>query len=275
MGMPTLVSEDQHLVVTSLEEKILTITLNNAENGNALTVAMTKALADELERVNQRRDIRCVLLRSSSAKHFCTGGNVKDMQSGSDLMDGSVADVRDRLHGSLHRIARALHEMEVPTICAVNGTAVGAGFDLSLMCDIRIAGQNAFFAESFLRLGLVSGIGGAWFLSRIVGPAKALELSLTSEFIDAEEAHRLGIVTKVVPNNRLDAEVFELARRISAHPPGAARMAKKLVRESAEASLPTALEMAASMQAILLCGQEHKEAVTHFNEAKAAAKQRR
>ncbi|WP_345815744.1 enoyl-CoA hydratase-related protein [Paraburkholderia sp. PREW-6R] len=273
--MSTLVSEDKRLVVTSLQEAILTITLNHPEDGNALTVAMTEALSDELERINSRRDIRCVLLRSSSAKHFCTGGNVKDMQSGTDLMDGSVADIRDRLHDSLHRITRALSNMEIPTVCAVNGTAVGAGFDLSLMCDIRIAGQSAVFAESFLRLGLVSGIGGAWFLSRIVGPAKALELSLTSQFIDADEAYRLGIVTKVVPSDKLDAEALELARRVCAHPPRAARMAKNLVRESAESSLSVALELAASMQAILLAGHEHKEAVTRFNTSKTAQKENR
>lgn len=273
--MSTQTSQNERLVATSFEEGILTVTLNNADNGNALTVAMTEALSDELEAINQRHDVRCVLLRSSSAKHFCTGGNVKDMQSGSDLMVGSVADVRERLHNSLHRITRALSTMEIPTVCAVNGTAVGAGFDLTLMCDIRIAGQSATFAESFLRLGLVSGIGGAWFLTRVVGPAKALELSLTSEFIGADEAYRLGIVSKVFPNDRLDIEALTIAKRISAHPPGATCMAKKLVRESAEAPLPTALEMAASMQAILLCGEEHKETVTRFNELKAAAKQTR
>ena len=273
MSTQTLLHE--RLVATSFEDGILTVTLNEPTSGNSLTVAMTEALSDELEAINQRHDVRCVLLRSSSARHFCTGGNVKDMESGSDLMDGSVADVRERLHRSLHRITRALNAMEIPTVCAVNGTAVGAGFDLTLMCDIRIAGQSATFAESFLRLGLVSGIGGAWFLTRVVGPAKALELSLTSEFIDADEACRLGIVSKVVPSDRLDAEALKIAKRISAHPPGATRMAKKLVRQSAEAPLPTALEMAASMQAILLCGEEHRKTVTRFNELKAAAKQTR
>jgi enoyl-CoA hydratase/carnithine racemase len=194
------------------------------------------------------------------------------MQSGKDLMDGGIEQVRERLRRSLHRITRALNELDVPSICAVNGAAVGAGCDLALMCDIRLAGTRAVFAESFLRLGLVSGIGGAWFLSRIVGPAKALELTLTSEFLDAEAAKRLGIVTSVYPDDALDREALALAQRIAGSPPLALRMAKKLVRESSQCTLSAALEMAANMQAILLCGSEHKQAVSGFLEQQARQK---
>ncbi|MDR5827884.1 enoyl-CoA hydratase-related protein [Caballeronia sp. LP006] len=262
---------DAPLVRYTVDEGVMTVTLDGAANGNALTVAMTEALSDVLETVDRRADVHCLLLRSSS-KHFCTGGNVKDMHSGKDLMDGGVEQVRERLRTSLHRITRALGEMEVPSICAVNGAAVGAGCDLALMCDIRVAGARAVFAESFLRLGLVSGIGGAWFLSRIVGPAKALELTLTSEFIDADEARRLGIVANVYPDDMLDSEALALARRIAGSPPLALRMSKKLVRESSHCTLPAALELAANMQAILLCGNEHKQAVSAFIEQQARRK---
>ncbi|SAK90809.1 enoyl-CoA hydratase [Caballeronia temeraria] len=258
-------------VESSVDDGVLVLTLNSPGDGNALDVAMTEALSDALEQVNDRRDVHCVLLRSSS-RHFCTGGNVKDMQSGSDLMSGSVEDVRDRLHRSLHRITRALSSLDVPSVCAVNGAAVGAGCDLALMCDIRLASTKAVFAESFLRLGLVSGIGGSWFLARMVGYAKALELTLTSEFIDADAALGLGIVSKVVPEDALDSEALSLAKHIAHNPPIALRMAKRLVREAADASLPATLEMAASMQAILLCGREHKEAVGRFLEQQAAKK---
>jgi enoyl-CoA hydratase/carnithine racemase len=260
------------LVESSVDDGVLVLTLNSPSNGNALDVAMTQALSDALEQINDRRDVHCVLLRSSSPRHFCTGGNVKDMQRGSDLMSGGVEDVRDRLHRSLHRITRALSDLDVPSVCVVNGAAVGAGCDLALMCDIRMASANAVFAESFLRLGLVSGIGGSWFLARIVGYAKALELTLTSEFIDAEAALNLGIVSKVVPADALDIEALSLAKRIAQNPPTALRMAKRLVREAADASLATTLEMAASMQAILLCGREHKEAVDRFLQQQAAKK---
>lgn len=270
--MSTKSNDADSLVESSVNDGVLVLTLNNPSNGNALDVAMTQALSDALEQINDRRDVHCVLLRSSSPRHFCTGGNVKDMQRGSDLMSGGVEDVRDRLHRSLHRITRALSGLDVPSVCVVNGAAVGAGCDLALMCDIRMASANAVFAESFLRLGLVSGIGGSWFLARIVGYAKALELTLTSEFIDAQAALNLGIVSKVVPADALDIEALSLAKRIAQNPPTALRMAKRLVREAADASLATTLEMAASMQAILLCGREHKEAVDRFLQQQAAKK---
>ncbi|SAK99934.1 enoyl-CoA hydratase [Caballeronia fortuita] len=270
--MSTHSNDAGSLVESSVDDGVLVLTLNSPANGNALDVAMTEALSDALEHINDRRDVHCVLLRSSSSRHFCTGGNVKDMQSGSDLMSGGVEDVRDRLHRSLHRITRALSALDVPSICAVNGAAVGAGCDLTLMCDIRVASTQAVFAESFLRLGLVSGIGGSWFLARIVGYAKALELTLTSEFIDADAALNLGIVSKIVPGDALDGEALSLAKRIAQNPPVALRMAKRLVREAADASLATTLEMAASMQAILLCGREHKDAVGRFLEQQAAKK---
>ena len=259
------------LVESSVDAGVLTLTLNSPGDGNALTVAMTEALSGVVEQVNDRRDVHCVLLRSSS-RHFCTGGNVKDMQSSSDLMSGSVEEVRDRLLRSLHRITRALIALDVPSVCAVNGAAVGAGCDLALMCDIRLASTEALFAESFLRLGLVSGIGGSWFLARIVGHAKALELTLTNEFVNAEAARGLGIVSKVLPEEALDIEARSLAKQIAQNPPTALRMAKRLVREAADASLSTTLDMAASMQAILLCGHEHKEAVGRFLEQQAAKK---
>ncbi|PSM40388.1 enoyl-CoA hydratase [Streptomyces dioscori] len=251
------------LIQEELAEGVLTLSLNAPKTGNALDLAMTQALADAVEHANTIPGLRCVLLRSTS-RHFCTGGNVKDMDDGSDLMSGTVAEVRDRLRLGLHRITRALRALEVPSIAAVNGAAVGAGFDVSLMCDLRIAGENARFAESFLRLGLVSGIGGAWFLTRLVGPAKAMELTLTSEFFDARTALELGIVSQVVAADQLDDAARALSEQIAAAPPTAARMATQLVRQSAELSLPAALELAAGLQAMLLCGDEHKALVRQF-----------
>lgn len=262
-------TETPHLIRSARSRDVLTIVLNDPERGNAMGVALTLQLAAALEAAHQDATLRCVVIRGSG-KHFCTGGNVKDMRDGSDLMEGSPTEVCERLRGSLHRVTRAMQALEIPVIAGINGLAIGAGCDLALMCDIRVAGDRAKLAESFLRLGLVSGIGGAWFLTRLVGPAKAMEMTLTSEFIDAAEALRLGLVSRVVPQDRLDAEVGELAHRIASAPPRATRMAKRLVRESASSTLPAALEMAAAMQAILLGGDEHKQAVAAFLESQAA-----
>lgn len=242
---------------------VLTLSMNDPGTGNAMSVSMAQALAQALETANTLPDVHCVLLRSDG-DHFCTGGNVKDMEHGSDLMQGSTTQVRARLKSTLHRITLALEALQVPSIAAVNGAAVGAGCDLALMCDLRVASSRATFAESFLRLGLVSGIGGAWFLTRLVGRAKALELTLTSEFIDASTALHLGMVSRVVAPQTLDEVSITLARRIASNPPQALRMAKRLVLDAAESTLPVALETAAAMQAILLCGDEHKAVVRDF-----------
>lgn len=265
-----MITSNSNLVALDVEGAVLTITMQSLATGNALNLAMTSALADALESVNERRDVRCVVLHSSG-KNFCTGGNVKDMLNGTDLMEGSPTDVRERLLKSLHRITHAVHGIEVPVIAAVNGLAIGAGFDLSLMCDVRLCSEDARFSESFLRLGLVSGIGGAWFLTRLVGVSKAMELTLTSEFIDAQAALRFGVVSQVFSADRLLGEAKKLAERIARNPPNGMRMAKQLVRESSQSALPSALEQAASMQAILLCGDEHKEAVRRFLETEHRA----
>ncbi|XQU67378.1 Enoyl-CoA hydratase [Cupriavidus sp. H18C1] len=244
-------------------KRVLTLSLNDPDTGNAMSVAMAEALAEALEAANRLPYVHCVLLRSTG-EYFCTGGNVKDMESGSDLMQGSATQVRERLKATLHRITHALQALQVPSIAAVNGAAIGAGCDLALMCDLRVASERATFAESFLRLGLVSGIGGAWFLTRLVGTAKALELTLTSEFVDAPTALQLGMVSRVVSPEALDEVSTTMARRIASSPPQALRMAKRLVLDAAETTLPVALETAAAMQAILLCGDEHKAAVRDF-----------
>jgi Enoyl-CoA hydratase/carnithine racemase len=251
------------LVRQDIGEGVLTLSLNDPGTGNAMSVAMAEALAEALEAANRLPDVHCVLLRSTG-EYFCTGGNVKDMESGSDLMQGSATQVRARLKATLHRITHALQALQVPSIAAVNGAAIGAGCDLALMCDLRVASERATFAESFLRLGLVSGIGGAWFLTRLVGTAKALELTLTSEFVDAPTALQLGMVSRVVSPEALDEVSTTMARRIASSPPQALRMAKRLVLDAAETTLPVALETAAAMQAILLCGDEHKAAVRDF-----------
>lgn len=262
-------SPDTSLVTRHAENGVFTITLASPEPGHPLTVAMTEALASALEHAAHRSDVHCVLLRSEGP-HFCSGGNVKDMRDGADLMQGGVDEVRERLRNSLHRIPLAIRNIGVPVIAAVQGAAVGAGCDLALMCDIRIASSDARFAESFLRIGLVSGIGGSWFLSRIVGLSKALEMTFTSEFLDADAALRCGIVSEIVPCAQLQATAAALARRIASNPPIALRMAKRLVCEAADSSLETTLETAASMQSILLCGDEHKQQVARFLDKQAA-----
>lgn len=267
-------NDSSSLVTFAVEDGVGVISLNDPATGNSMTTALSVRLAALLEDIADRRDVHCVVIRGNG-KCFCSGGNVKDMQNKSDLLAGSPLEMNDKLRTQLQRITKAIHALDVPTIAAVQGPAVGAGCDLALMCDIRIGSESAVLAESFLRLGLVSGIGGAWFLTRIVGLARAMEMTFTSEFVNAEKALEYGILSRVVPDAGLDDTVMSLARRIAKSPPNALRMAKRLVRESAQGSLSQSLELAASMQAIMISSDEHQAAVKEFLARSEAKKKER
>jgi enoyl-CoA hydratase/carnithine racemase len=162
----------------------------------------------------------------------------------------------------IHRIPLSLFNLEVPTIAAINGPAIGAGLDLACMCDIRIASETAKFAESFVTLGIIPGDGGAFLLQRAVGYAKAAELTFTGEAIDATEALRIGLVSRVVPPDDLLPVATDLARRIARNPGHALRMAKRLLREAQTARLDTVLELSAAFQAIAHHSTDHDERIT-------------
>jgi enoyl-CoA hydratase/carnithine racemase len=156
--------------------------------------------------------------------------------------------------------------LEVPVVAAINGHAIGAGLDLATMCDVRIAAKSAKFAESFVKLGIVPGDGGAWLLPRVVGFAKATELALTGETIDSAEALRIGLVTQVVEDSELMAAAQAMAAKIAANPPHAVRMTKRLLREGQTAELKNILEMSAAMQSLAHATKDNDEAITAFLE---------
>lgn len=153
---------------------------------------------------------------------------------------------------------------EKTIVAAVNGPAVGAGFDLALMCDLRVAAEGATFAESFVRLGLVSGDGGAWWLPRVIGAARAAQMTLTGDPIDARQAADWGIVSQVCPAERLREEALALARRVARHPPLSLRLNKRLLRESERLTLAQSLELAAGLQSIVQHTADQREAVDAF-----------
>lgn len=159
------------------------------------------------------------------------------------------------------RIPLSLHNLEVPVIAAVNGPAIGAGLDLACMCDIRIASEGAIFAESFVKLGIIPGDGGAWLLQRVVGLSKAAEMTFTGDPVNAQEAFAIGLVSKVVPAAALIDEVLLLAARIAANPGHQLRMAKRLIREAQTSRLETILEMSAAFQALAHSTHEHRRLV--------------
>lgn len=245
--------------------RVVTLTLDEPKTRNAISEAIVRDLVTHCQRINQDMSVSCVIV-TGEGDSFSSGGNVKDMRDKIGLFAGTPAEIRRGYQHGIQKIPIAMYELEVPTIAAVNGFAVGAGCDLSLMCDIRIAAENTQFAESFMRVGLVSGDGGAWFLPRVVGLSRAYEMTFTGDFIDATRALAWGLASYVVPQDQLVAEAEKLAQRISAYPPHSIRMCKRLIREAGHMSLPTHLEIASSMQALAQHTGDQHEAVVAFLE---------
>lgn len=253
-------------VLFEQRDAIVTLTLNAPEARNALTSqAQWDAVVAACERVQADPAVKVVILTGAGSA-FCAGGNVKDFRDKRGLAAGSGMDIRDNYRRGIQRIPLAFHRLDVPTIAAVNGPAIGAGCDLACMADIRIASEKASFAESFVKLGLIPGDGGAWLLQRVVGYARAAEMSFTGETVDAQAALAMGLVSRVVPHETLLAEATALAERIAANPGQALRMTKRLMREAQTSRLDAILELSAAYQALTHGSAEHEGAVAAFLE---------
>ena len=247
------------------EGPIVTLTLNQPEQRNPLTgnTAVPEFVA-ACEQISADAGIRAVVVTGAGSA-FCSGGNIKDMQkyAGDALAPISI---REEYRRGIQKLPLALYYLEVPTIAAVNGPAIGAGCDLACMCDIRIASEKAKFAESFIKVGIVPGDGGAWLLPRAVGRSKAAELAFTGDVLDAQQALQCGLVSRVVPPERLMEEARELAGRIAANPGPTLRLTKRLLREGEHMRLDSLLELSAGYQALAHKTSEHEEAVRAFIE---------
>lgn len=253
-------------VLFERRDAIVTLTLNAPEARNALTSqAQWDAVVAACERVQADPAVKVVILTGAGSA-FCAGGNVKDFRDKRGLAAGSGMEIRDNYRRGIQRIPLAFHRLDVPTIAAVNGPAIGAGCDLACMADIRIASEKASFAESFVKLGLIPGDGGAWLLQRVVGYARAAEMSFTGETVDAQAALAMGLVSRVVPHETLLAEATALAERIAANPGQALRMTKRLMREAQTSRLDAILELSAAYQALTHGSAEHEGAVAAFLE---------
>lgn len=251
-------------VLYERDHGVVTLTLNRPRERNALsTHAQWDELVSYCERIRSDESIKVVILTGAGSA-FSAGGNVKDMRDKRGIATGSPYAIAQSYQAGIQRIPLALHHLEVPTIAAVNGPAVGAGCDLACMCDIRIASENARFAESFVKLGIVPGDGGAWLLQRAIGYQRAAELSFTGDMIDAQTALAIGLVTRVVPPDLLMPSARELARRIAANPAPALRMTKRLLRQAQTARLDETLQLSAALQALAHHTPEHDQAVAAF-----------
>lgn len=247
----------------TIEDGVATITLNRPHAANAFTLDMIDQWAEWLVEARTDDNVRALIL-TGAGRHFCAGGDFK-------VLDGEVSafERKARLTERIHRIPLALEDLDKPIIAAVNGAATGAGMDMALMCDLRFAGRSARFSEAYIRVGLVPGDGGAFYLPRVVGLPKALELLLTGDFVDAEEALRIGLVNKVFDDAQLLQETARFARRLAALPPINVRMIKRAVYRSIDSDLRTSLDLISSHMAVVQTTRDSREALDAFRAKRA------
>ncbi len=250
-------------ILFAVADRIATITLNRPERRNAFTLAMINEWADRLEESAARADVHVVLV-TGAGKAFCSGGDIDELMKQGQAR--GAQERKDELVGHVHRIPRILERLDKPVIAAINGAATGAGLDLALMCDLRYAAQSAKFAETYVKLALMPGAGGAYFLPRIIGRARALEMLWTGDFIDGEEAERIGLINKALPDDELMPHALAMARRLAAAPTQSIRAIKRAVRAGQNSDLSTSLDLGASNYGVLAMGEDHLEAVDAFLE---------
>jgi len=244
----------------SVDEGIAKIVLNRPERLNAFNFAMIDAWVAALERCRVDESIKVVMV-TGAGEAFCSGGDIVEM---GERLEQTPEQRKNELFQRIERIPLTLEDLDKPVIAVVNGVATGAGMDMALMCDIRYAARSARFAETYVKVGLVPGAGGAHFLPRLVGPARALEMFFTGDFIDAEEAMRIGIVNRVFPDAELMAEAEKIARRICRAPSLTLRMTKRAIYQGLRNDLRSNLDMISSHYAVITATQEHRELVERF-----------
>jgi enoyl-CoA hydratase/carnithine racemase len=245
-----------------VHERVATLTLNRPEKLNAFTLEMIDAWADALETCRRDDAVHAIVI-TGAGRAFCAGGDLAEMR---ERVEETPLQQKDFIFRHVHRIAETLELLDKPVIAAVNGVANGAGMDMALMCDLRFAAEEARFAEGYVKLGLVPGDGGAYFLPRIVGTAKALELLWTGDTLDARAALELGIVNQVLPADELLDHTYRFAQRLVNSPALAIRAIKRLVYQGQRSDLRTSLDAVSSLMAITGSSHDHREALSALAE---------
>jgi 2-(1,2-epoxy-1,2-dihydrophenyl)acetyl-CoA isomerase len=254
------------ILLQSLESGVLTLTMNRPDRLNALNPALLAELHDAVARAATDSAIAVIVL-TGAGRGFCAGGDVKSMADGAfagDSFDARVAGLRQRME-----VARLLHEMPKLSIAMIRGPVAGAGLSLALACDFRIASDTARLTTAFAKVALSGDFGGSWFLTRLVGSAKARELYLTSPILAADEAHRLGLVTRLVRDAELETETLALARSLAGGPASVLRYMKQNLNLAEQGTLAQLLDAEALRHTCAAETEDHREASTAFVEKRA------
>lgn len=255
-------------ILYEIDGAIATVTFNRPEKRNPMTSELMAESIDALADAGSRSDVRVVIITGAGDQAFCAGGDVRRLGSRGGATPDSPPTAYERRFWlkQTQKMILAIREVEKPVLAAVNGVAAGGGCDIALACDIRIASDRSRFCEIFARIGLFPGTGGTYLLPRTVGVAKALELIWTGDMIDAVEAERIGLVSRVVPHGELMAETRAFAERLAEGPPLALALAKSAVYRGLDLDMAAAFDYAATAESITLTSQDHREGVQAFQE---------
>ena len=254
-------SED---LLEAIRDGVAILTMNRPDRLNALSRPMLDAMLEALPRLAEDAAVGCVVI-TGSGRAFCSGGDVKAMAEGREAEDPTLEGRAQSLRGSMETSCW-LHQMPKPTIAMIRDAAAGAGLSLALACDLRIAGDSARLGTAFARVGYSGDFGGSFFLTKIVGTAKARELYYTAEVLDAQQALALGMVNRVVPDARLEDETLALASRIAAGPRIALRYMKRNLNAAESGALEDSLDLEAWHHSRTGLTEDHREAARAFVE---------
>ena len=265
---------DFETIILKKEDGIATIIFNRPERLNALDFRMFSEIPQAIREVAGDETVR-VLVLTGAGRAFSVGGDFKGEPAtpgvmGIDSQLQNPAMLAQQVRGYGRGINLALQNLDIPTIAMVNGVAVGQGFSMALVCDMRIGSQNARFSVAWTKRALVPATGDTWLLPRIVGLGRAVELILTGRFVEAEEAERIGLLNRLVPVEELENETMALAHQLAKGPPLALRLSKVNLYTGLNVDLATALESLSSAQAILFMTEDYKEATAAFQEKREA-----
>jgi 2-(1,2-epoxy-1,2-dihydrophenyl)acetyl-CoA isomerase len=248
------------------DEAVTRITLNRPDRLNALTSEMSDELVDAFTAAREDPEVRAVVL-TGAGRGFCSGQDLTEFEEA--YRSGGRPDIGQHLERAYHRLIPVIVEIPKPVIAAVNGVAAGAGVSLAAACDIRIASEEARFTQAFIKIGLTPDSGGTWLLPRLIGYARALELSMTGDMVDAQTALDIGLVNRVVAADVFEKEVAEYAARLAAMPTAALGATKDLLRGAMTIDLKEALDREAEAQARMGDTADHLEGVMAFAEKRA------
>lgn len=250
------------LLKLEIDQGVATITLNRPDKLNAFTDAMLQEWIAALEHCRTNEEVRVIVI-TGTGRAFTTGGDVSGFSASASQ---TPAEIKARLTEGVQRLPRKMAEIDKPIIAALNGFATGGGLDIALACDIRFAAESARFAETYAKMGLIPGVGGAYLLPRIVGVAKALELFWSCDWVEAREAERIGLVNKVFPDAELMDATYAFARKVAASAPLSVQMIKRVMRQGMDQDLGSALDLVASNMPIVRTSEDHQEALAAFKE---------